>query len=142
MRGDSGVTLLELLVVLALLGLVSGLAATAYGGRTERLADRLSADVQSLLRSARREAIDSGRVVHVELAAHAISTQPSRAPTVLRSRQDLHARWRSADGRHGAPAFYPDGSAAPGAVELDIADRHLRIEIDWYGGMRDRALQR
>lgn len=139
MRTEWGMTLLELLVVLTILGLVSGLAATAYGGRTARQQERWASELGLLLRAARQEAMGSGHVVVVALGEDAVTVQPSRRPLAVRTGTAVHLHWatRASDERRTAPTFYPDGSAAPGVLEVDSGGGRRRIEIDWLGGVRD-----
>jgi general secretion pathway protein H len=139
MRAERGLTLLELLVVLAILGLVSGLAATAYGGRAARQQERWTSELSLLLRAARQEALGTGRMVQVAIGDDAIAAQPSRRPLALRLGTAMHARWaaHSLDGQRSAPMFYPDGSATPGTLEVDMDGGRRRIEIDWLGGIHD-----
>lgn len=131
-------TLLELLVVLAVLGLVSGLAATAYGGRTARQQERWMAELGLLLRAARQEAMGSGNVVVLALGEDLAVAQPSRRPLALRTGAATHLHW-AADTPVGrsAPTFYPDGSAAPGVLVVVGSAGRRSIEIDWLGGVRD-----
>lgn len=139
MRAERGLTLLELLVVLAILGLLSGLAASAYGGRTARQQERWASELALLLRAARQEALGSGHVVNIMMGEGAIAARPSRRPLVLRMGTALQVRWasRALDGQRTAPMFYPDGSAAPGVLEVNSGGGRRRIEIDWLGGVRD-----
>ncbi len=139
MRAERGLTLLELLVVLAILGLVSGLAATAYGGRAAQQQERWASELGLMLRAARQEAMGAGHVVHIALGGDAVTAQPSRRPLVLRTGSAVHLRWvpGSLDGRRAALMFYPDGSASPGVLEVDGGGVRRSIAIDWLGGVRD-----
>lgn len=139
MRSEWGMTLLELLVVLAILCLVSGLAATAYGGRTARQQERLASELGLLLRAARQEAMASGHVVVVALGEEAVTAQPSRRPLAMRTGTAVNLHWATdtSERRRPAPTFYPDGSAVAGVLEVDSGGGRRRIEIDWLGGVRD-----
>jgi type II secretion system protein H len=128
MRAERGMTLLELLVVLTIIGLLAGLAAAAYGGLGGRQQAQSVARVMGMLLSARQEAMVSGRAVHVQIAAFG-------------GRQSNLARlaWKAnamAGPGSVAPTFYPDGSAAPGVLELTQGPMTQRIEVDWRGGVR------
>jgi type II secretion system protein H len=143
MRGERGMTLLELLVVLAVLGLVSGLAATAYGGRAARQQERWIAELSLLLRAARQEAMGSGNVVVLALGEDSAVAQPSRRPLKLRTGAATRLHWAADDpaGR-STPTFFPDGSAAAGVLVVDNGAGRRRIEIDWLGGIREANAQR
>lgn len=139
MRTERGMTLLELLVVLSILGLTAGLAATAYGGRAARQQDRRISEVGLLFRAARQEAMGSGQVVRITLGDNEISAQPSRHPKILRMGDSAQLHWspRTLGGQRSDPIFYPDGSAVPGVLELRSDAGRRRLDIDWMGGVRD-----
>ena len=139
MRTERGLTLLELLVVLTILGLVSGMAASAFGEREARQQARWANELSTLLRAARQEAIGSGQLVYVRMGENDVSAQPSRHLLVLRMSSAVRLHWvsRSLGGQRTAPMFYPDGSAAPGMLEVSSEAGSRRIEIDWLGGVHD-----
>ena len=139
MRTEQGLTLLELLVVMVILGLVSGLAATAYGGRVARQQESWATELGLLLRAARQEAMGSGRVVDVEMSKGLIAVQSLRRPLVLPVASSVRVRWTAGerDGQRTGPTFYPDGSAESGTLEIDSDGWRRRIGIDWMGGLRD-----
>jgi prepilin-type N-terminal cleavage/methylation domain-containing protein len=139
MHAERGLTLLELLVVLTILGLVSGLAATAYGGRAGREEDRVRNEVRQSLRGARQEAMRSGRIVHVELSDRDHAGPAGRLATVLRqAKGDARFHWApQGSASVDMPTFYPDGSAAPGTLGVGTGSTVHRIEIDWRGGIHD-----
>jgi prepilin-type N-terminal cleavage/methylation domain-containing protein len=62
-----GITLVELIVALVLIGMLAGLAAGAVGSLAGQ---KVSADAQELER-ARRRAIQGGRPVHLQLSGKA-----------------------------------------------------------------------
>lgn len=144
MHTERGLTLLELLVVLVVLALVSGLAASAFGGRDARQQERDAVAIGLYLQDARAAAISTGRVVRAELVgerlAHTVGSLPAR-PKLAPS---IRIRWQpdSPSVAGGEPAFFPDGSATPGVLEIAFADHTRFIAVDWTGGVRDGTRSR
>jgi type II secretion system protein H len=141
MRAERGLTLLELLVVLTILGLLAGLAAAAHGGLAGRRHDQAVARAASMLRGARHEAMVAGHVVNVQVSSSGMGARPTRhALTMSAGGSHAHLAWTGqpvAGQRSEHPAFYPDGSAAPGVVELTMGGTVHRLVVDWQGGVRD-----
>lgn len=137
-RSQRGFTLLELLVVLTVLGLISGLAATAFGGRGIREDQRLTRSVIGMLQDARAQAISKGKAVRIDLAAQAIVTESAGAP--MRVILTETPRWRrTPPGANEQPIFFPDGSATPGVLELRAAGATAQVQLDWLGRVREGA---
>jgi general secretion pathway protein H len=131
-----GMTLLELLVVLAILAAVSGLAAMAYGPRSGRSQD-MASQAAAILDRARAQAIAQGTVVRVVLHQGALVLQPTDGSTGMKLGETAAMRWTSdLPSRIGAePAFFPDGSAVPGSLELNSAAGRVSLRVDWGGGV-------
>ncbi|MES2161409.1 MAG: prepilin-type N-terminal cleavage/methylation domain-containing protein [Pseudomonadota bacterium] len=121
---EAGFSLLELLVVLSVIGLLSGLGATLVGGRGQRQAMREALGVSEFLRHARGAAQLSGSRRQVLLEADGLA---------LAGRDG--ARLRTAPPRllDGGTAidFYPDGSSSGGVLALAGAD--TRVVVEWGG---------
>lgn len=122
-RPSPGFTLIEMLVVLAILGLVSGIAYPALDRALRRQAFLdACARVEAGVRSARAAALAEGRAVRVRGDAdghgflYGDAEEPLPDAAVLRL---------PADGI----AFYPDGSATGGDVVLRLQglDRGWRV---------------
>lgn len=141
MRAERGLTLLELLVVLTVLGLLAGLAAAAYGGLAGRQHEQVVARAASVLRGARHEAMATGHVVSVQVSPSGLHARPSRKILAMNAGNlEAHLAWNGllvVGQRAEQPTFYPDGSAAPGAVELVVGGAVRRLVVDWQGGVRD-----
>lgn len=116
-RHDAGFTLLEMLVVVAVMGLVLAMAAgfgRAHGGW---LATRAAAQrVAEAMQEARGRAIASGRPVALVMP---------RLPRWLGVRMQAGPR---------GIVFEPDGSALGGRVRLDDKGRRITIAADWLTG--------
>jgi general secretion pathway protein H len=128
----AGFTLLEMLVVLAVLALALALVA---GGGAPRPAvqARAAADrVAAALRTARGQAILQDRQVTVALDAPGHALRVGRdAPLRLPPTLDLT----------GPPTirFAPDGSSSGGRIVLAGGGRQIAVTVDWLTGRVSRV---
>lgn len=133
-RRDDGFTLLELLVVLAILGVVVGLAVPLFGRAMPGLQLQAGARaVAAELRSARGRAIAANDefVVAVDVQRRTVGSvalDPSIGLSLYTAAEDL------IDGGAGRIRFYPDGSSTGGRVRLVGAGRQYDVRIDWISG--------
>jgi prepilin-type N-terminal cleavage/methylation domain-containing protein len=116
-RSDArGFTLIEMLVVLAVMGLVSGIAFPAVERSIAHMQFRLAAaDIEAGLRAARAAAIAGGAPV-----AYVAASPGGNAEVEL---------------PRGGLEFYPDGSASGGTVSVTGAKRVVRFAIDGATGI-------
>jgi type II secretion system protein H len=137
----AGFTLVEILVVLAILGLLIGIAVPLYSGSQSRL--RLTSAAQELmqdLRLARRLAIRDATVIRLvfdpEKAGYRIQETSKTLPVTFTLQNKSSVR---AD--ENLVRFYPDGSADPAVFVLRDGTRSKRIRLDWLKGriMADAA---
>ena len=139
MKRIRGFTLLELLLVLALVAAASLLAMAAFGGGMRGIRLRTAAhDVAAQLRFTRAVAISSG--------------EPQDFRVDPRAR-----RWQAAKGRHGrlpdggdleftgarelqprdgigTVRFFPDGASSGGRIELSQGTQAWRLDVNWLTG--------
>ena len=128
---------IEILVVLAVLGLATGLVLARGPARSAGLDARAAAvEVADMLRQARAQAIAGNRVVRVIVdssgrrVAAADGTMRGvslSAGTVVNlagaTRDDL-----------AAITFAPDGSSTGGQIDLTVSGRRARVAVSWLTG--------
>ena len=136
---SAGFTLIEMVVVLAVLGLVLGLAAglgRAPGGASRM---RFAADeIAAALRLARSEAIIDGRKSELtfDLAARTWrlrSGAPHALPAGVTARL-LTIRDEIVDDAVARIGFWPDGSSSGGRLTLEGQGQRISVGIDWLTG--------
>jgi general secretion pathway protein H len=137
---ESGFTLVELLVVLAIAGLMIGLVPPLLAGGYARAQFRHAArDIAATLRETRGLSITHGRsepflatVDRGEFAA-GTSGRPHHLPSGMR--MILITTTREVLGEQvGDIRFFPDGSSTGGGVRLIQGEREYDILVDWFTG--------
>jgi len=138
-RTSSGFTLLEMLVVLAILGLMGALALPTLRRPPDNL--RLEAATRTLasaLRFSRAQAI--ARNADVVLTIHADRRVfESSTGSAIQLDQEISVEMIFAAperrGRAvGAIRFFPDGSSSGGDIVLTLDKRQARIAVNWLTG--------
>jgi len=138
-RTSAGFTLLEMLVVLAILGLVVALALPPLRRPPDNL--RLEAATRNLasaLRFSRAQAIARNADVVLTILADR-GVFESSTGSVIQLDQEISVEMIFAaperrGGAGGAIRFFPDGSSSGGDIVLTLDKRRARISVNWLTG--------
>ncbi|MAC35447.1 MAG: general secretion pathway protein GspH [Haliea sp.] len=137
-RGSTGFSLLELMVALAIAGLILALAVpastTLYDNIRYRQAVR---DAVTLFASARHLALDTGRrqdvVVDPEARTLTLDGRTHALPAGVGL--TVHAARELSGGREGVIRFYPEGGASGGGIDIETrGGGGVKVVVDWLTG--------
>lgn len=136
---SAGFTLLEMIIVLAVLGLVLGIVVSRGPMRSHALEVRaVVADVTRALRQARGAAIAGGAPVLVVVNGERRSVtigggKPMVLPAGLSVSASAGLGGRAVE-RPVELRFRPDGSSSGGGILLGDGQRRMLVAIDWLTG--------
>jgi type II secretion system protein H len=136
-RRDAGFTLIELIVVLAIIALVAGLALpNLVGGKVSAELPAAEQELRAALRRARAVALAENREVRFTAAADGSSYAVDGESRTLRAGSDLRVEIVGF-GPQNPPAivFFPGGGASGGRVVLRNPKGTRSLEIDALTGM-------
>lgn len=138
-EASAGFTLLELMVVLAIMAMTIGL----FMGRPSPISPEIQAasaarQIADALRAARAEAISEDRPVGftLDVAKHSYfwGNHPSQhLPTTL-ALSLFAERERMLNASTGVIEFDPDGGATGGRVSISAGRRTYLVGVDWISG--------
>lgn len=122
-----GFTLLELLIVIALIGLLAAAGAQILI-RSGADLDRQTNRVEQRLYLARKQARESGLPVSIECVR--LGLEQAR----LATGEMWGARCYSGQRPVDSLTFYPDGSASGETIEIRVGEKRVRLSVDWLSG--------
>jgi general secretion pathway protein H len=139
-RSHSGVTLLELLIVLMLMAVIAAVTIPTFGPGVSTTELRSAArEVAAGLRLARDQAIAqrSEAMLVLDVAAHSFVVPPDERVHALPAGIELKLFTAQSDllgDQVGALRFYPDGGSTGGRVTLTAGERKYDVDVDWLTG--------
>ena len=135
-----GFTLLELLVVLAVISLIIGLAAPRFSGALPGAQVKSAAlGLAAALRAARSHAIGGNQEAVLTLNVESRRYSMTGENKTHHLPDDLEvalatARSELYDDGTGGFRFFPDGSSTGGRITLTGDNREYQIDVDWLTG--------
>ena len=140
LRSSTGVTLLELLIVLALMAIVAGIVLPMFGGPVSTSELRASArQLAAGLRLARSEAVAQRRETFLvlDVAGKRFKVDSDAKEHALPSRIELKLFTPQndlVDESVGSIRFFPDGGSNGGRITVASGERKYDVDIDWLTG--------
>jgi general secretion pathway protein H len=135
-----GVTLLELLVVLAILALVAGMVLPQFGSGVPTSELKSAArQLAAGLRIARSEAVSQKRETFLTLDLEGrrfkIDREPREYPLPSRIGLKLFTAQNDiVSEKVGAIRFFPDGGSNGGRITVAGGERKYEVDVDWLTG--------
>jgi general secretion pathway protein H len=138
-RSARGVSLLELLLVVAILATAGVLAATAMGGGFDGIRLRSNAkEIAAQLRFTRAQAIATGQPQRftIDPRAHTWTAPDGRDGEIPQQLAIAFTGAREVQPSQGVGAilFFPDGASTGGRVQLAIDRAAWNIDVAWLTG--------
>ena len=137
---QGGVTLLELLIVIALMGIIAALVVPMFGGPMSTSELRATArQLAAGLRLARSEAVSERRETFlvVDVAGKRFKIEREAREHALPSKVDLKLFTAQNDlvsENVGSIRFYPDGGSNGGRITVASGARKFDVDVDWLTG--------
>ena len=138
-RTVPGFTLLEVVLVLAIVALASLLAAAAIGGGADGMRLRSAAkEIAAQLRFTRAQALATGEPQRftIDPAAHAWTAPKDREGELSPQLSIVFTGAREVQPAEGTGAivFFPDGASTGGRVRMAIGDAAWQVDVAWLTG--------
>lgn len=142
---DAGISLIELLIVLAIISLAYALAMPNFFAATQSAGLRATAlDMKSRLATARAAAITRNRpvAVIVDLPQRRYASEVDKRWIALPADLSLSVTTaRDVGGRTEMPSlvFFPDGSSSGGKILLRKDNQSYNVSVNWLTGEASMA---
>jgi general secretion pathway protein H len=139
-RSSSGVTLLELLIVLMLMAVIAAVTIPTFGSGVSTTELRSAArEVAAGLRLARGQAIAqrTEAMLVLDVGTRSFVVPPDARVHALPAGIELKLFTAQSDlvgDQVGALRFYPDGGSNGGRVTLSAGERKYDVDVDWLTG--------
>jgi general secretion pathway protein H len=137
----SGMTMIEILVVLSIMAIGAAIVVPMVGGTGASSGDLRSAarQIAAGLRHARSEAIAQRRetVLTLDLEKRSFRVAQEPREIALPSKVELKLFTAQSDlvnERQGAIRFFPDGGSNGGRVTVASGERKYEVDVDWLTG--------
>ena len=137
---QAGVTLLELLIVIALMGIIAALVVPMFGGPVSTSELRaIARQLAAGLRLARSEAVSERRETFLvlDVAGKRFKVDREAREHALPAKVDLKLFTAQNDlvsENIGAIRFYPDGGSNGGRITVASGARKFDVDVDWLTG--------
>jgi general secretion pathway protein H len=138
---ERGFTLLELMIVLAIIGIVIALVPGFMWRSQPGLGvDVTARGIADALRQARSHAMMQNRdqLFALDVEAHLFRIGGQRAPVQMDKHIEVTfqtARSETIKESIGQIRFFPDGSATGGRIGLTLDGQHVEVVVDWLTGL-------
>jgi general secretion pathway protein H len=146
--GQDGFTLVELLAVLVVLAILTGVVATHFGDR--QAGDVLQAtahELASRCRAARAAAIRgaSDQTVVIDTEKRLVTVGAAVPPLKIADTISVHSETSAVERRApnvGGVRFFPNGASTGGRIRLETGRQAYEVRINWLTGrvVVERAL--
>ena len=140
MRRSAGVTLIELLIVLMIIGFASAIVIPILSGGVSNSELRSAArQLASGLRMARSEAVSQRRETFLVIDLAGRRFKVDRETTEHPLPRDVELKLFTAqrdliDDKVGSIRFFPDGGSNGGRITLAAGERKFEVDVDWLTG--------